>query len=71
MPKRSTSVDVDNEAAVPSLPEAKKQKKPLPPGYTCNGCGTVGEHAIYDCPKRVKKISTAGKLRNEFPYGSA
>lgn len=35
--------------------EAPKVVKSLPPGYTCNACGAVDDHAIYNCPKKIKK----------------
>lgn len=33
----------------------KRGPKPLPPNYTCNICGAVDDHAIYLCPKKIKK----------------
>jgi len=42
-------------AAVPKSEKKQKEKKPLPPGYICKACGAVDEHAIYECPRKIKK----------------
>ena len=59
MPKRQPSSDEgeadmnDSEILEPALelplPSIlqKKQKKPLPKGYKCFGCGAIELHAIY------------------------
>jgi hypothetical protein len=50
MPKREATEDVDvdvPEASVSALPTVKRPKKPLPPGYKCNCCGALEEHAVY------------------------
>ena len=37
--------------------EVCKVQKALPQGYKCNACGAIGDHAIYNCPKKQSKKS--------------
>eukprot|EP01031_Cornospumella_fuschlensis_P030499 gene30499-36862_t len=35
--------------------KSEQKPKALPPGYRCNACGAVDDHAIYNCPNKVPK----------------
>lgn len=47
---------------------SKAPPPPLPPGYKCNACGAIGEHAIYDCTSFVSK---KGKKQKTAPSSSS
>ena len=32
-----------------------KKAKPLPPNYQCKICGVLNDHAVYNCPLKIKK----------------
>ena len=42
----------NNEVASSS----SKKSKPLPPNYVCKICGAKDEHAVYECPNKIKNF---------------
>lgn len=60
--------DHEPKIAVPKPPQTKKVtvEKPLPPNYTCNACGAVDKHAIYNCPIKIP-LKKKKKAESELP----
>ena len=44
-----------DEMAAVNEAEASKKAKQLPPNYKCKICGVENEHAVYNCPLKIKK----------------
>lgn len=48
-----------------------KPSKPLPEGYTCNACGAVGDHAIYNCPLKIVQTKPKKRALSDLDEPSA
>ncbi|RYH14108.1 hypothetical protein EON65_34140 [archaeon] len=53
----STSSEEEPKRKLQKTAPARNEQKPkaLPPGYRCNACGAVDDHAIYNCPNKIAK----------------
>lgn len=61
----STSSEEEPKPKVQKTAVAKSEQKPksLPPGYRCNACGAVDDHAIYNCPNKVAKAEQQKEVK--------
>lgn len=60
-----SEVQPEEQPETTTTTNKKKEKKPLPPGYTCKACGMKDDHAIYDCPQKIKKLKKETNETNE------
>lgn len=64
----NSAPQTEKNVASNSSSNAVKKSKPLPPGYVCKVCGAKDDHAVYNCPNKIKNF---GKVSSSSVQNSA
>lgn len=66
----SDDEETSNRKVSASSSSSNKKSKPLPPGYVCKVCGAKDDHAVYNCPNKIKnfgKVKSSSEKKSSEP----